>query len=98
MCESLVGREKGLLMRVIVRGSCSTLRHPLWSCVTQARPSPIIVLSSNPTRKLPDVPLMDTGPPGNAAHNCWPLPLLYLFGNLEEKQKKKTLRFCGLQI
>lgn len=45
---------------------------------------------TNPTRKLFGEPQTDLGPPRNAAHHGWPLPLLYLFGNLEAKEKKNT--------
>lgn len=45
---------------------------------------------TNPTRNLLRGPQTDLGPPRNAAHHGCPLPLLYLFGNLEAKKKKNT--------
>lgn len=49
-----------------------------------------------PHRRLPDVPQVDTGPQVTL-HALLAAPLLYLFGNLGEKQKRKVLRFCDFR-
>ena len=49
-----------------------------------------------PHRRLPYVPQVDTGP-RVTLHALLAAPLLYLFGNLGEKQKRKVLRFCDFR-
>ena len=83
-----MGRRKGHTGTVIVGRSCSTLRYSL-EFVTGKTPSPVTVLPSNPTGKLPDVPLMGTGPLGNAAHTAGRCHFYTSLGTLKRNRKQR---------